>query len=256
MTEFDGWADVYDWIFGQRGQDLNFYMDQAQQSVGQVLELGCGTGRVAIPLIRSGIQVVGVDNSAKMLAIARGKSSTIASDMPSPQWVIGDMRDVSLGTKFPLILMPYRGFLSLLSVEDQMKCLDNIKTHLEPGGKFIFDIFVPDLHTITEDSSTPVHLWDIPDPYTGKTLIVWDQSTFDNHHQVMNIRLILEEVDPEGIVLRKSYRQSQIRYMYRYETQHLLQLAGFEILNLYGGFEYQDFDVDATDMVWVVRYNG
>jgi hypothetical protein len=152
--------------------------------------------------------------------------------------------------------MPYRGFLSILSVEDQIKCLNNIKTHLEPGGKFIFDIFVPDLQTITEGSLMPVHLWDVSDPNTGNMLVIWDQSTFDNHNQIINIRLMLEEVDADGIVLKKSYKQSQIKYIHRYEMQHLLELVGFEILDLYGGFEYQDFDIDATDMVWVVRYNG
>ena len=256
MTEFDGWADVYDRIFGQRGQDLQFYIEQAQQTVGPVLEFGCGTGRVTVPLIKSGIQVVGVDNSEKMLNIARDKCTDVMSDLLSPQWLIGDMRNISLGKKFHLILMPYRGFLSILSVEDQIKCLNNIKTHLEPGGKFIFDIFVPDLQTITEGSLMPVHLWDVSDPNTGNTLVIWDQSTFDNHNQIINIRLMLEEVDADGIVLKKSYKQSQIKYIHRYEMQHLLELGGFEILDLYGGFEYQDFDIDATDMVWVVRYNG
>ena len=251
MSVFDEWSDLYDWVYAWKQDDIPFYVGEAQSSGGPVLELGCGTGRVAIPVAQSGIEVVGVDSSTKMLDIARSKATALGDINGNLTWLKGDMRSLSLGRKFPLVVIPYRGFLSLLSVGDQRQCLDVIKAHLLPGGRLIFDIFVPDLYTITEGSAAPVHLWDITHDHTGHRLVIWDQSRFDNYNQVINVRMIIDELNVAGKMVSKLYRDFQIRYIYRYEAHHLLELCGFQILNLLGDFKYGPIDEFSTDMIWI-----
>ena len=251
MTSFDEWAGLYDWATAWKQDDIPFYVEEAQASGGPVLELGCGTGRVTIPIARAGGEVLGLESSARMLQVARRKYRA-AGPLPGKlTWLRGDMRRFSLGRQFALAIIPFRGFLSLLSVEEQRRCLECVREHLAPGGRLVFDIFVPDLEMLTDDGSTPFHFRDVPHPETGRRLVLWHQNRFDNHSQVNSARTIVEEVDETGQVVRRVYRDFQIRYIHRYEAQHLLELCGFRVLELYGDFDRQPLDEDSTEMVWV-----
>jgi SAM-dependent methyltransferase len=253
MTPFDEWADLYDWVYAWKRDDIPFYIEEARKSGGPVLELGCGTGRVAIPIARAGIEIVGFDSSTKMLQVARRKAKASGRIKGKLTWVRGDMRTLSMSRKFALVIIPYRGFLSLLSVDEQRHCLEGIKDNLLPGGKLVFDIFVPDLDTMTEGSTAAVHSWDVSHPETGHRLVVWDQSRFDNHNQVIDVRMIIEELDGTGEMVRKLYRDFQLRYIHRYEAYHLLELCGFHVIDLFGDFDLQPLDEISTDMVWVAE---
>ena len=168
MTSYDGWADVYDSIYAYVREDIPFYVQEASRSGGPVLELGCGTGRVTLPIAQSGIDIVGLDNSEGMLEKSESKARP-------RRWAwrmdlrMGDMREFSLDRTFPLIIIPFRGFLALLSVEDQVRCLTAIKKHLGPDGRLIFNIFVPDPQMLVEDEDAAFHLRDVTDPDTGRT---------------------------------------------------------------------------------------
>ena len=252
LNSFDSWAEIYDWVYAWKRDDIPFYVEQARQSGGPVLELGSGTGRIAIPIAQAGIEVVGLESSAKMLQEARRKTGGAGeASAGSPAWVEGDMRDFSLGRRFALVIIPFRGFLSLLSVEEQLDCLRCIHRHLEPGGRLVFDVFVPDLDMLTDDGSTLFHFEDVPHPDTDRRLVIWHQNRFDNHNQINNARTIIEEVDAGGEMVRRLYRDFQVRYIHRFEAQHLLTLAGFRVEDLYGDFELGPLDEASTDMVWV-----
>jgi hypothetical protein len=109
---------------------------------------------------------------------------------------------------------------------------------------------------LTDDGSTSFHFGDVPHPENGHRLVIWHQNRFDNHSQVNNARTIIEEVDQAGEVVRKLYRDFQIRYLHRYEAQHLLELCGFRVLDLFGDFDRRPFDEDSAEMVWVAAPKG
>ena len=253
MTSYDGWADVYDSIYAYVREDIPFYEQEASRSGGPVLELGCGTGRVTLPIAQSGIDIVGLDNSDAMLAKAKGKSRLLESGHGNIDLQLGDMRELSLGRTFPLVIIPFRGFLALLSVEDQVRCLTTIRDHLGPDGRLIFNIFVPDPQMLVEDEDAAFHLRDVTDPDTGRTLVIWQQTRVDTHNQVLSVRLIVDQIDQEGVVGKRFYRDYQIRYAHRIEVLHLLDRCGFEVVDLYGDFDYSPFDEDSEEMVWVAK---
>ncbi len=250
-SDFDRWASVYDRVYSYVAEDIPFYVDEAKRSGGPVLELGCGTGRVSIPIAKAGVDIVGVDFSEPMLAVARGKSESLSSSDGALTLVHADMRDLSLGQTFRLVIVPFRGFLSLLTVEDQVKTLENVKRHLEPGGRLVFNVFVPDLNMLLQEGDTAYHLRDVIDPDTGSRLVLWQQSAYDNHNQLINARVSVEDLDANGSVVNKLYRDFQLRYAFRWELHHLLVSCGYDVVDLFGDFERTPFDETSGEMVWV-----
>ena len=249
-SEYDQWADIYDSVYSYVREDIPFYVDEALKAGGPVLELGCGTGRVAIPIAQAGVDVVGLDSSEAMLDVARRKSQGL-SGAGSLTLVQADMRDFSLERTFDLAIIPFRGFLSLLTVEDQGKTLLNVQRHLTPGGTLIFNVFVPDLDMLVQRDDVPYHLRDLTDPETGARLVLWHQSSYDTHNQIISTRLIVEELDGQGAVSRRLYRDFQLRYAHRWEVHHLLEAFGYEVQALYGDFTRSAFDETSAEMVWV-----
>ena len=249
-SSFDQWAEVYDSVYSYVTDDIPFYIDEARSAGGSVLELGCGTGRVAIPIAQAGIEIVGLDSSAAMLEVARRKAEK-APGARGLRLVEADMRDFSLDEVFGLVIIPFRGFLSLLSVEDQIQALANVRAHLAPGGKLAFNIFVPDLNMLVQEGDVAYHYRDVTDPDTGTRYVLWHQSRYDNYNQIIDVRLIAEELDEKGTMLKRFYRDFRIRYAHRWEIYHLLETCGFRVEDLYGDFDRSPFDDASTEMVWV-----
>ena len=252
-TDFDSWADIYDSVYSYVRADIPFYVELAREAGGPVLELGCGTGRVALPIAEAGAEIVGIDSSEAMLAVARHKAEARPALGDKLTLLRGDMRDLSLGRRFGLVIIPFGGFLSLLTVEDQMKTLNGIKQHLSPRGTLAFNIFVPDLDMLTQEGDVPYHFRDVTDPKTGARYVLWHQSSYDNHDQIVNARIIVEALDADGVVTKRLYRDFQLRYVHRWEMHHLLTTCGFEVESLYGDFDDSPFDETSTEMVWVAK---
>ena len=257
-STFDQWAEIYDSVYSYVVEDIPFYVEEALNADGPVLELGCGTGRVAIPIAEAGVDIVALDSSAAMLEATRRKMGRLKDGSGSLTLVQADMRDFSLDRAegFGLVIIPFRGFLSLLSVPDEVSALHNIRRHLATGGKLAFNIFVPDHNMLVQEGDVPYHLRDVTDPLTGARLVLWHQSRYDNYNQIINARAIVEELDSTGAVSRRLYRDFQLRYIHRWEMHHLLELCGFQIVELFGDFDRSPFDEASTEMVWVAASSG
>lgn len=247
-SPYDAWAEIYDAVFSYVVEDIPFYVAEAA-TARSVLELGCGAGRIAIPIAQSGIDIVGIDSSRAMLTRAQRKATAAAADRFTP--IHADMRDFTLARKFDLIIIPFRGFLSLLSAEDQIRALNAIKLHLSPGGRLILDIFVPDVNMLAQEGDIPYHFRDVTDPASGARLVIWNQASYDPYCQIMSIRTTIEELDDFGEVRRKLYRDFALRYIFRWEMQHLLRACGYRILNLYGDFDRSEFAPHSVEMIWI-----
>lgn len=251
----DDWAHIYDSVI-DLSEDIPFWVAEAQASGGPVLELGSGTGRVAIPIAQAGVSVVGVDSSSEMVKAARAKARKLRLGKDVLSFVKGDMRDISLGRRFPLAIIPFRAFQFMLSPADQFQALATIKEHLAPGGRVVFSIFVPDLGLLTRDPSTPLYDREIVNAVTRRRVSVWHHNRYDNFSQVIDACTIFEELDERGEVVQKSYHRYQICYLYRFEVQHLLMAAGYRVLEVYGSFDRSPLDETSTEMIWVATPEG
>src|SRR5262249_16400485 len=143
----DSAAEFYDHVvpYRERG-DIDFYVNEAQKSGGPLLEIGCGTGRVRVPIAAAGVEAVGLELSSRMLLLCREKLALEPPDVRCRVELIqGDMRQFDLGRQFPLITIPFRPLQLLVTVDDQLSCLETVRRHLVTGGKLILDVFNPSL---------------------------------------------------------------------------------------------------------------
>ena len=254
-------SDFYDpLVYDARAQglpgDVAFYLSlarEAHEAGHPVLELACGTGRVAIPIAREGVRVVGLDRSAEMLARAREKSR----DLSNARWVEGDMRSFELPERFGLAYIPYRSFLHLLTIEDQLSCLRCISEHLVPGGRLAFNIFNPDIIMMGQWLSVKrgglQRSGGYHNPRTGRAVKAWETRAYRPAGQEAETTFLEEELNDEGAVISRIYRDLKLRYTHRFEMEHLLARAAFEVEALYGDFFGGAFEDSSSEMVWVAR---
>ena len=255
-NNYDAWADIYDSVYSYVREDIPYYVEKALLANGKVIELGCGTGRVSIPIAESGVEIVGLDLSEAMLEVARRKTEKLKKPKDYLTFHTGDMRNFTLYKSyelFNLAIIPFRGFLSLLTVEDEISTLMNIRRHLVPGGKLIFNIFMPDLNMLLQEGDTAYHLRDVTDSESGNRYVLWQQSSYDNYLQIISIRVIIEQLDLYDEVIKRFYRNFQLRYIHYWEMHHLLGMCGYEIVNILGDFEGTPFDGTSSEMIWETR---
>jgi ubiquinone/menaquinone biosynthesis C-methylase UbiE len=222
-------ARTYDSVYGvvrDPSGDIAFYVEQAAESAGPVLELGCGTGRILLPTAKLGLACVGLDASSQMLAALRAKNPP-----ENVELVHGRMEDFDLGERrFELVTAPFRAMQHLLDVDAQLKTLKNIRRHLAPGGAFVFDVFDPKLERtaiLEEPESEGVAFI-----HEGQEMRRRERVRRDLTSQVMTVTFRLEG-GPES---SQGTTEIKMRWFYRYELEHLLNRAGFTNLTFYGGF--------------------
>lgn len=257
-TEYDALAAVYDAQMGTFDGDLDFYVGLAQEAVPPVLELATGTGRVSLPIARAGVPIVGVDSSVEMLAAARKKLDQ-EPDLPL-RLVQADMREFDVpdekGT-FGLAIIPFRSFLHLTTLEDQVSCLTNIHDHLCDGGLLALNFFVPDVELIAAHlgklGRTLSHQYSFGSPESGNEIEMWADQQFRVHDQFIDARFLYNEWGDDGTLLRTTRRGYTLCYIWPREFQHLLTRCGFEVEALYGWFDKRPFDETSVEQVWVAR---
>jgi len=233
-------ADLYDYVVPYRSRpDVAFFVDAAREAGSPVLEVGCGTGRVLIPTARAGIEIVGLDASAPMLAVCRERlrheRETVQSRV---QLVQGNMRTFDLSRRFTLATIPFRPFQHLITVEEQLSCLESIRRHLVDGGTLILDLFNPSLDALVDqpvgDEFGEEPEFCMPD---GRRVIRRHRLlAHDRPAQSTQVELIYYVTHPDGREERLVH-SFWMRYLFRFEAEHLLARAGFDVQHLYAGFD-------------------
>ena len=221
--------------------DVAFYRDLAVASGGPVVELGVGTGRIAIPTA-AGVEVIGIDLAPEMLAVAhaRAEAAGVASRL---RLVRGDMRTFTVAAPVPLVTIPFRAFLHNLDDADQIATLRACHRALRPGGRLAFNVFNPDLSIIERWAGKSAR-HDEPFDATGRV---------EAHH----------DCQPDAWIVTSRLRWREggrarrgtltLRYVTRAEGEALLDAAGFQVKALYGDCLGTPFGEHSTELVWVAR---
>ena len=233
-------AQIYDQVIPYRDRpDVKFFVDAAIESGGPVLEVGCGTGRVLIPTARAGISITGLDLSNHMLDVCRSSLEEEPQEVQDRVTLLrGDMRDFNLGKKFSLATTPFRPFQHLITTADQINCLENIHDHLQPNGTFILDIFNPSLAGITADNLGQ-EIGAEPEFTTPEGIKVcrFNKTNQRDHlNQILDVELIYYLTHPDGREERVVHA-FPMRYLFRYEAEHLLARCGFEVLDVFTDYD-------------------
>ena len=243
MDVYGELARFYDGIYSDT-YDLEFYLREARNARGPVLEIACGTGRILLRLLKEGIDITGLDFSPDMLAILKSKASALGL---KPDVGIADMRDFSLNRKFRLIILPYRSFLHLQNDDDRRKALGSFLKHLEPGGKLILHTYNPskeelgmtgrhhhfDSETLSRPDGTPYRLdWFLK---------------YDPEQRIGHYRIIRHE-EGAGHKFEMSLSWLPVK-----ELRALLASCGYRNINLYCGFSYGSFSEKSREAIWIAE---
>ena len=234
-------VEAYDAFYSiprpQFADDVAFYERAARGVGGPVLEVGCGTGRIALPLAKTGLHVTGVDQSEAMLSIARRKLTALSVSVKDCLTLVNqDMSELNLGRRFGFVLVPARSIQHLLTIELQRKTLQAIRRHLEPTGRVALHLFDPRLDLLI-DANTAQQRLSGTHPETGRRYVGEVlETSFDHVNQIRRDLWRYTEIGPNGEVLAQDTREMALRWTYRWELHHLLNLCGLAV-----EAEYSDF---------------
>jgi SAM-dependent methyltransferase len=252
MLESIDWArvaDLYD-TYVKTDLDVPFFVDQARQTSGEVLELMSGTGRVSIPLIEAGVNLTCVDASAEMLAILRAKLKE--RNLAAPVYQM-DVRALNLDQRFDLIFIPFHSFAELLTPTDQRETLAGVHQHLAEDGRFICTLHNPRVRLKRVDGQ--LRLWgNYPSKNGAGTLLFWGLENYDPANHAVNGLELFEEYNRAGILESKRFVELHFRIVEKSAFEEIIASAGLARESLYGDYAGSEFQEDTSPfMIWILR---
>lgn len=238
-------AEFYDLVYAPHTAAADWCRALAARSGGPILELGCGSGRVAAPLAADGHRVVGLDRSPAMLQRARARAARAGVELELHE---SDVRDFSLDETFPLLVMVANTFL-MLEPEDRWACLARAREHLAEGGRLALHVFQPDPSkvagyegAVVEEGTFETESGSRVTVFTSTRATV-DRSTFT---------WTCDEVGADHLVRRYS-RTTTLHFLYRHEAELLFSAAGFAIESLEGDWDGSPADEHSPRLLIVAR---
>jgi SAM-dependent methyltransferase len=238
--------------------DLPFYLELAAQSSGPILEIACGTGRVLLPIGRKGIEIHGVDNSLPMLEILRNHLKEEPDHVRQRVTLHeGDMRDLRLGAKFPLVIIPFRPMQHMYTVEDQVSALSTAAWHLTETGILAFDVFYPKFEMINAKIGEEVAEmeWTLRSDPTSLVRRYFRKDSVDKIAQVFSFTFIYRTFRADELILEEM-EDFKLSYFTYPHLRALFLLAGLEPVAEYGSFSKEPLDNRAEQMIFVLRRAG
>ena len=230
-SPYDPIAEIYDSWSRSVTEDVAFYVDEARGAARCVVELGVGTGRIALPIARAGIPVIGVDNSERMLDVCRRRAQRAGvEDLLDLR--LGDLRDPPVDPPASLVLCPFRSYLHLPTDVHRREALRAAWLLLEPGGRLVFDVFMPAPDDIAETNGR----WLEREPG------IFERADWNGAAR----RFILRVRGPS------TDTAMELAWTTPADWQRLLEEAGFEVLACYGWFDRRPYR-GGEDTIWVAR---
>ena len=231
MSSYDAIAALYDPWSRSVTEDVDFYVAQARKAGGPVVELGVGTGRIAVPVAKAGVRVIGIDDSEGMLALCRSRAEGAGvSDLVELR--LGDLRRPPVLERVSLVTCPFRALLHLASDEERLDALRAVYRLLILHGRFVFDVFAPSMEDVEETNGR----WLEREPG------IWERADWDLKQRVLTLAVRGETGET---AMRLSWRSPE-------EWRALLDRAGFEVEAMYGWFDLRPYD-GGEDTVWIAR---
>lgn len=244
MDQYAEIAFYYDCEHADFHDDIEFYLTAVDAS--PILEVGAGTGRVALPLLQSGLEVWGIDSSEAMLEIARRR----LSGFPNAHLIHTSISDLRLPMRFPFALLPLNTLWHLISLDAQLRALQTIRGHLLERGTLIIDLSNP---LTMADRGANGDMRQRFDRICSDVPVVCISAAWDDEaEQQLALSLTYDELRPDGSVKRARARL-ELRYTYRGELELLLRLAGFAVQHVYGSYDQQPYASDSPSLIVVAE---
>jgi SAM-dependent methyltransferase len=231
VSAYDAIARLYDPWSRSVVEDVSFYVEAALAYGGPVVELGVGTGRIAVPVAGAGIPVIGVDSSRGMLEVCAERAA-LAGVAGLVELREGDLRNPPVSERVPLVVCPFRAYLHLEDDAQRLDALAAARRILRPRGRLVFDVFAPGADDVEETHER----WLEREPG------IWERASWDTEGR----RLTLDVRGETGETTMT------LSWLAPDEWRGLLERAGFEVEALYGWFDRRPY-AGGEDAVFVAR---
>jgi ubiquinone/menaquinone biosynthesis C-methylase UbiE len=235
--------------------DLPVYTMLAERFGGPLLDVGCGTGRIAFALARKDIAVIGIDTSGPMLERAQARAAREGIGPTQIEWRQADVTELSLDERFGLAIFAYNGFMHLLEQDRQIAALKRLAVHLKAGGGLAIDIANPVEMFRVEDTPGLVLERLFTDPKTGQPVMQQSLASVDRATQVMSVTWIYDHIGADGAVFRHLV-PIQLRYTMASEMHLLLSQAGYSVIELYGDYDFSPYEEDSPRLFVIATRAG
>ncbi len=248
MNDYTPFAELYDLFYDDFQDDIEMYRGFAERAGGSILEVGSGTGRVALALAEGGHTVVGLELSDALRSLAQHKADQ-AQLTDRVKFVAGDMRRFTLDHHFGLVIVPLNTFLHNLTLDDQLATLACFKRQLRPDGRLVLDCFNPDPAYAADDSRLIVQRSAL-DRETGQIALLLLSRSTDWDNQLQEITYLIDRPEQNGLV-RRTVLQTSFRFIFRNEMQLLLKLSGFDLKEMFGSYALEPFESNSDKLIVV-----
>ena len=231
-SPYDTIAELYDPWSVSVTEDIAFYVDEARRSGGPVVELGVGTGRIAVPIAADGIRVIGVDSSRGMLEVCARRAALAGVELDLR---LGDLREPPVRERVPLVICPFRSYLHLHTDAQRRQALAAARDLLLDDGRLVFDVFAPGADDIAETHAR----WLEREPG------IFERAEWDTERHTLTL----------SIRGRGTTATMTLAWVEPGAWQALLGEAGFAVEATYGWFDRRPYD-GGEDTIFVARRRG
>lgn len=241
-------ARYYDAENTDKDDDIALYLELAEQYGDPIMDIGCGTGRVMVPLAQQGYTVHGIDNNETMLERAeryRSASPTLKQNMVLHH---GDVLTFELTGQFKLMLLTYNALMHFRTQPEQIQLLKRLRQWTAEDGLMVLDL--PNAGEVFATQETDALMFErsFLEPESGHVVMQQSYSYLDRVTQLLHVTWIYDEIDGDGVVKRTM--APHVLYYYFYpEVQLLLALTGFEVEAVYGDTAQNPFEDGCERMV-------
>lgn len=242
-------ADFYDLLHDGYGDDVGLWLSFAGRTDRPVLEVGCGTGRISVPLALAGAAVTGIDPSGAMLSRARQRADEAGASVTLLEGRAEDL-DLPPG-EYGFVLLPQDVFLYCEDGDGQLAVLNAMAKCLHFSGILALDLPGPASMLDPASNGQQMLVYTGPGP-DGDALDVWHLHNDDLAAQVRVLRVTYERTDADGLVRRRT-SEHRLRYVYRFEAEYLLRAAGLSLLDVYGDYDLGPLTDDSARMIVTAR---
>lgn len=240
---FDKVADIYD-FYVNVDFDIPFFLKETENVKGEILELMCGTGRVSIPLLNAGRQMLCVDYSRGMLDSFERK---IKNKNYSVDLIKMDVTNLNLNKKFCLIILPFHSITEIISTDLQIKALQSISLHLDKDGIFILTLQNPKTQLKLADGITRI-MGKFPIE-ENRQLIISYMNQYNESDKIVSGFQFYEIYDSANVLIEKRFLDINFKPITDSELRNMIKTAELEIVDMYGDYSYSLFDEGTSNFM-------
>ncbi len=252
QMDYARWAERYDIFYEAAPEgELDYYLNAIQRCGGSVLELGVGTGRIAIPAAAMGHEITGVDLNTPMLERAREKSSRAPLD-GKLKLIRADIVELDLEkTDFDLVIIPAHTLALETDRGRQLETLKRCANHMADDAKLIFNLFNPSDDLINGEPGETFLLGVVQDEDRGLRHVLTGTNEFDKRNQLNRCLQTIETLDANGTVIDREQLNVLFRYLHHDQVIEMLDEAGLHATSVYGDFDGSALMPDSEEMIFV-----